>query len=112
MENTNGGCGWEAAFNPGKAVPPAGAVAGGACNGATQAGCGTGPVTGKADLFDSDPRAVNPGGLPLYRGTAVVGGIGAAGVSRPEAEFAALSAAAARFLPELPSPGQVLLDGV
>jgi uncharacterized protein GlcG (DUF336 family) len=112
IENTNRGCDLNAAFNPGKEVPPARAVGGGACNGTSPAGCGSGPVTGKADLLDSDPRAVNPGGLPLYRGTAVVGGIGVAGVAGPEAEFAALAAAAAGFLPVLPAPAQVFLNGV
>jgi uncharacterized protein GlcG (DUF336 family) len=115
IENTNRGCDLNAAFHPGKAVPPARSVAGGSCNGTSPAGCGTGPVTGKADLLDSDPRAVDPGGLPLYRGSAVVGGIGVAGASGPEAEYAAVAAVAgvaAGFLPVLPAPGQVFLNGV
>jgi uncharacterized protein GlcG (DUF336 family) len=112
IENTNRGCDLNVAFNPGKAVPPARSVAGGACKGSARAGCGSGPVTGKADAFDSDAQAVNPGGLPLYRGAAVVGGIGVAGVAAPEAEFAAFSAAAAGFLPVLAAPGQVFLNGV
>lgn len=58
-----------------------------------------GITTGKADVFDSgqdDPASVpvNPGGIPIYRGGKVVGGVGIAGV-RPElAEYAAIFDAA------------------
>ena len=114
IEQTNRGCDLGITFLPGQAVPPAGSFAGGLCKGAAHiAGCGTGPVTGKVDLFDSDPSAVNPGGLPLFRGSAVVGGIGVAGVSPAEAEFAAFTAAAgAGFLPTVAPPGVVFINGV
>jgi uncharacterized protein GlcG (DUF336 family) len=114
IEQTNRGCDLDITFLPGQAVPPAGSLAGGLCKGAAHAaGCGTGPVTGKVDLFDSDPAAVNPGGLPLFRGSAVVGGIGVAGVSPAEAEFAAFTAiAAAGFLPTVAPPGVVFINGV
>ncbi|HEY6322903.1 MAG TPA: heme-binding protein [Thermoanaerobaculia bacterium] len=97
IEETNRGCDLGITFNSkSQEVPPAGSFVPGICNAANTAGCGTGPVTGKKDLFDSDPNAVNPGGLPLFRGTAVVGGIGVAGtgLSPAEAEFAAVTAAA------------------
>ena len=114
IELTNRGCDLDIAFLPGQSVPPSGSLAGGLCKGAAHtAGCGTGPVTGKVDLFDSDPTAVNPGGLPLFRGAAVVGGIGVAGVSPAEAEFAAFTAiAAAGFLPTVAPPGVVFINGV
>jgi len=114
IELTNRGCDLDVAFLPGQAVPPAGSLAGGLCKGAAHtAGCGTGPVTGKVDLFDSDPSAVDPGGLPLFRGAAVVGGIGVAGVPPAAAEFAAFTAiAAAGFLPTVAPPGVVFINGV
>ena len=114
IEQTNRGCDLGITFLPGQAVPPAGSIAGGLCKGAAHAaGCGTGPVTGKVDLFDSDPAAVNPGGLPVFRGSAVVGGIGVAGVAPAEAEFAAFTAiATAGFLPSVAPPGVVFINGV
>jgi uncharacterized protein GlcG (DUF336 family) len=114
IENTNRGCDLGITFLANKAVPPAGSFAGGLCQGAAHtAGCGTGPVTGKVDLFDSDPAAVDPGGVPLFRGTAVVGGIGVAGVPPAAAEFAAVAAAAATgLLPALPPGAAVFIDGI
>lgn len=113
IENTNRGCDLNVTFNPGKAVPPARSLAGGTCKGTAHAGCGTGPVTGKADLFDSDERAVDPGGLPVFRGAAVVGGIGVAGLPPEQAEFAAFSAlSTGGFLPAVAAPGVVFIDGI
>jgi uncharacterized protein GlcG (DUF336 family) len=112
IENTNRGCGLGVAFLPGKAVPPAASLAGGACKGTQHAGCGSGPVTGKVDLRDSDETAVDPGGLPLYRGGAVVGGIGVAGPPGAAAEFAAFTAASGGFLPSVAAPGVVFINGV
>lgn len=80
---------------------------------------GLGVITGKADVNDSDPAAVNPGGVPLFKGGLAVGGVGvvAAGtpdVSGPISEFAAFSGAAgAGFLPsQLPAPGVVVIAGI
>jgi uncharacterized protein GlcG (DUF336 family) len=75
---------------------------------------GLGIITGKADLFDSDSTAVNPGGVPLYKDGAVVGGVGVAGVGPDVAEFAAFSGAAAGgFLPTMiAEPGVVFIDGI
>lgn len=62
---------------------------------------GTGPslgiTTGKADVRDSVPSAVNPAGFPLFKNGKVVGGVGVAGVGTAEdhflaAEFAAFKA--------------------
>ena len=65
---------------------------------------------------------VNPGGLPLYRGSRVIGGIGVAGVSPDRAEFAAAKVAtgaagtgittAIAFPAALPVPGAVFIDGL
>ncbi len=52
-----------------------------------------GITTGKKDLFDSDPGAVNPGGVPIVQNGQVVGGVGVAGVPSAHAEYAAAEAA-------------------
>ncbi len=105
IENTNRGCVIGADYAEGKAVPPARSIDG--------EHLGTGIVTGKADIFDSDPNAVNPGGVPLYKNGQVVGGIGVAGVSTDLAEYAAFMGAAAGFLPtDVPAPGVVFIDGI
>ena len=105
IENTNRGCIIGAEYAEGKAVPPARSIDG--------LSLGTGIVTGKKDVFDSDPTAVNPGGVPLYKNGHVVGGIGVAGVERDLAEYAAFMGAAAGFLPtDVPAPGVVFIDGI
>jgi uncharacterized protein GlcG (DUF336 family) len=72
-----------------------------------------GIATGKADLNDSDPNAVNPGGIPIFKNGIVVGGIGIAGAAPDVAEFAALSGVATNgFLPNPAPPGVVVIDGV
>lgn len=81
-----------------------------------------GITTGKPDVFDSgqsDPASVpvNPGGIPIYRGGKVIGGVGVAGVSPAVAEYAATiaSAGAGRgmdFSEPLGAPGAVFLDGL
>lgn len=106
IENTNRGCVIGADYAPGKAVPPARSIDG--------SSTGLGIITGKKDLFDSDATAVNPGGVPLYKGGTVVGGVGVAGVNPNVAEYAAfMGAAAAGFLPAaIPEPGVVFIDGI
>ena len=83
-----------------------------------------GITTGKVDLRDTNNGAeetINPGGIPLYRGGKLIGGVGVAGVSRDRAEFAALVAAAANgrgittaidFPQPLPVPGAIFIDGL
>jgi len=105
IENTNRGCTLSANFITGQALPPARSISG--------ATTGLGIATGKVDLNDSDPSAVNPGGVPLFRGGHVVGGIGVAGVSTDVAEYAAFAAATSNgFGPTPAAPGVVFIDGV
>src|SRR5262249_30587471 len=105
IENTNRGCPLNVTFLPGKTVDPARSISGSAL--------GLGPATGKADVFDSQQLAVNPGGVPLFRNGEVVGGVGAAGASTDIAEFAAFTGAiGAGFVPTPAAPGVVIVDGV
>jgi uncharacterized protein GlcG (DUF336 family) len=103
IENTNRGCPFNANFIPGQEVPPARSIDG------SQPGLGV--LTGKADLNDSDPSAVNPGGVPLFKQGILVGGVGVAGVDPNVAEFAAFSGEAG-FGPVVADPGVVIIDGI
>src|SRR5882762_4313695 len=85
IENSNRGCTLSTNYASGQDVPPARSISG--------ATTGLGIATGKADLVDSDPNAVNPGGVPLFRNGSLVGGIGVAGASSSVAEFAAYASA-------------------
>lgn len=82
-----------------------------------------GITTGKADVRDSgqtsggDAVPVNPGGIPIYRGGKVIGGVGIAGVPPVLAEYAATLAAAGAgrgmdFSEPLGRPGAVFIDGI
>jgi uncharacterized protein GlcG (DUF336 family) len=60
---------------------------------------------------------VNPGGIPIYRGGKVIGGVGVAGVPPGFAEYAATAAAAGAgrgmdFSEPLGKPGAVFIDGL
>ncbi len=108
-----------------------------ACNASDTRGCARGgpmldaggqPIqsvgitTGKADVRDTGQTnpftvPVNPGGIPIYRGGKVIGGVAVAGVSGPFAEYAATLAAAGAgrgmdFSEPLGSPGAVFIDGI
>jgi uncharacterized protein GlcG (DUF336 family) len=111
IENTNRGCKLSAELEKSGLLPST-AFNGGMGSG----GIGSGIITGKADKNDSDPNAVNPGGLPIFKGTVLVGGIGVAGVATDVAEFAAFTGAQAKgYSPvpnPFPSPGAVFLGGV
>jgi uncharacterized protein GlcG (DUF336 family) len=81
-----------------------------------------GITTGKTDVFDTgqtrlDDVPVDPGGIPIYRGGKLVGGVGVAGVRPQLAEFAATVAAAGSgrgldFSEPLGTPGAVFIDGI
>ena len=102
IENTNRGCGFNVTL---KLIPPARSI--------DNTTTGLGVITGKADAFDSDPTAVNPGGVPLFAGGEAVGGIGVVAARSDVAEFAAFIAAGGLPLVlSLPPPGAVLIDGI
>jgi uncharacterized protein GlcG (DUF336 family) len=108
IENTNRGCTLASSLIP--TIPPATLI-----NGTSP---GLGIATGKADVNDSDPTAVNPGGVPIFKNGQVVGGIGVTGVSSAIAEFAAFAAMQINVdgigldLSALPPPGEVVIDGI
>jgi uncharacterized protein GlcG (DUF336 family) len=122
IENTNRGCDFNAPFNPGKEVPRARALNGLPCNSSDRRGCSLGITTGKLNFFDSDPTAVNPGGIPLFKGNTAVGGVGVVG--NFPGDTAELVALAAAFAPNgtsvLPAPvfftkdlrERVFIDGI
>jgi uncharacterized protein GlcG (DUF336 family) len=125
IENTNRGCDLDVTWNLNKFLPRAWSLNGLPCNSFIDDGCGTGPVTGKnfaTDLAgnprDGNPSAVNPGGLPIFRGSKLIGGIGVAGLAPGQgnvAEFAAFSSYAADLTPfpvPLPPPQVVFIDGI
>lgn len=118
IENTNRGCDLAVTWRPGTALPAAKSVVNvGPCTASDTRGCGAGPVTGKPNNFDSAPNAVNPGGLPVYRGATLIGGVGVSGPAPGDAEYAALNAVAstpglAPTPTPLPSPGVVFIDGI
>ncbi|HEY6348540.1 MAG TPA: heme-binding protein [Candidatus Angelobacter sp.] len=105
IENTNRGCPLNATFLPGQSVSPSRSISG--------LSLGLGIITGKADVFDSDPNAVNPGGVPLFKNGHLVGGVGVAGATPEVAEFAALSGSVgAGFEAQPAAPGVVIIDGI
>ena len=114
IENTNRGCDLNATFIPGQQITPSRSTNGLPCNSADQRGCGLGIATGKADVFDSDQTAVNPGGVPIFKEGILVGGVGVTGVALDSAEFAAFAASvpSAKFGPVVPAPGVIFLDGI
>ncbi len=114
IENTNRGCDFNAVFNPGKTIVPSRSLNGLPCNALDTRGCGAGITTGKANLLDDDPNAVNPAGIPIFKDGALVGGIGVTGVDPVSAEFAAFvgSVPDDRFGVRAPEPGVVVLDGI
>ncbi|HWY47505.1 MAG TPA: heme-binding protein [Bryobacteraceae bacterium] len=103
IENTNRGCPFNTNFIPGQEAPPALSIDG------SQPGLGI--LTGKADLNDSNPGAVNPGGVPLFKQGVLVGGVGVAGVDPSVAEFAAVSGEAG-FGPVVADPGVIFINGI
>ena len=145
VENINRGCQLDvlgdAIFNTPIDRPRslAGTFLGLACRASDTSGCavagpiqgldgnpifGLGITTGKSDLLDSNngsEAAINPGGVPLFRNSQLIGGVGVAGVSYDRAEYAALLGAvtngqgittAIDFPQPLPPPGAIFIDGL
>ncbi len=120
IENTNRGCSFDVTYNPGKTIPPATLIDG------TSPGLGI--ITGKANVYDSDPFAVNPGGVPIFENGILVGGIGVvaydASANPPTdnydaAEYAAfvgstvnISGDSNVFGPMPAPPGVVIINGI
>ena len=106
IENTNRGCPFNTNYLPGQSLPPARSIDGSAP--------GLGIITGKADVFDSDPNAVNGGGVPLFKKGHLAGGVGVAGASNNDVdEFAAFSGlAGSGLLPNVAPPGVVIIGGI
>ena len=108
IENTNRGCTLATNFLPGQTINPSTALSG-------APGSGLGILTGKSKLDDSDPNALNPGGVPIFHNGIVVGGIGVAGVPHDVAEYAAFTASESNGfgIPNpLPAPGAVFIGGL
>jgi uncharacterized protein GlcG (DUF336 family) len=105
IENTNRGCPFNTNYLPGQALPPARSI-----DGSTT---GTGIVTGKANVFDSDPNAVNGGGVPIFKNGHMAGGVGVAGASNDVDEYAAFNGIAGTGLVPNPAPpGVVIIGGI
>src|ERR1700682_4676371 len=110
IENTNRGCILVNDATYMSKVPPSLALGG---------GFGLGIMTGKADVMDSDPNAVNPGGVPIFYKNVVVGGVGVVTSSNNlnVAEFAAFAGSTtARTVPTdtfgpTPAPPAVVFIG-
>lgn len=104
IENTNRGCGFDVTYLPGQSLPVPMALSGGPSPGI---------VTGKPDAMDSNNLAVNPGGVPIFKGGEVAGGIGVAGADASTDEYAAVAGTLANgFAPNVPYPGVVVVGGV
>jgi uncharacterized protein GlcG (DUF336 family) len=105
IENTNRGCSFNTSYLTGQALPPSTSI-----DGTTT---GTGIVTGKADFFDSNPNAVNPGGVPIFKNGKLAGGVGVSGANLDVDEYAAFSAiVGAGLVPNPAPPGVVIIGGI
>ena len=111
IENTNRGCGFNATYIPGQSLPVPTLFH-------DKTAPGLGILTGKADLLDSDPDAVNPGGLPIFKNNRVAGGIGVvapAGTANygGVVEYAAVvGTIGIGYTPIVPYPGAVVVNGI
>ena len=123
IENTNRGCPFNQALSPGVPLTPYNVTLALGVNlprstSIDGTGPGLGITTGKADVYDSQQNAVNPGGVPLYKNNIEVGGIGVVAptgpMSGPVAEYAALNGASTPGVVKIyaPPPGIVLAGGV
>lgn len=123
IENTNRGCGFNVTYLPGQSLPVPTLLH-------NSSAPGLGILTGKGNLLDSDPTAVNPGGVPIFVNDGVsdrlAGGIGVvAPASTPNynavVEYAAVAGTLLNpnasipnttFAPIVPYPGAVVVNGI
>jgi uncharacterized protein GlcG (DUF336 family) len=112
IENTNRGCTLVNDPVYESKVPPSLALGG---------GFGLGIITGKKDLLDSDPNAVNPGGVPIFYQNVVLGGVGVvtSSTNLNVAEYAAFAGATTQrggagnnFGPTPAPPAVVFIGGI
>src|SRR5208282_4306405 len=112
IENTNRGCTLVDTVAFQSQIPPSLALGG---------GFGPGVMTGKADAMDSNPLAVNPGGVPIFYQNVVVGGIGVVTSSSnlSLAEYTAFAGSTTQrtgpgdsFGPTPAAPGVVFIGGI
>ncbi len=111
IENTNRGCGFNTTYLIGQSLPVPTLLH-------NSNAPGLGILTGKANLLDSDPNAVNPGGVPIFKNNRVAGGIGV--VADPSTanyngvvEYAAVAGTIGQgFAPIVPPPGAVVVNGI
>jgi uncharacterized protein GlcG (DUF336 family) len=112
IENTNRGCTLVNTVAFQSQIPPSLALNG---------GFGPGVLTGKANVTDSNPLAVNPGGVPIFYQNVVVGGIGVVTSSSDinVAEYAAFVGSTTQrtgssgvFGPTPAAPGVVFIGGI
>jgi uncharacterized protein GlcG (DUF336 family) len=108
IENTNRGCSFNSTLVPGTDVALSTMIDGSIP--------GLAVITGKADTNDSDPLAVNPGGVPIFKNATLVGGIGVVADSPAVAEYAAFVGSLADGFDgiglSVPPPGVVFIDGI
>lgn len=114
IETTNRGCTLATALSP--TVPPSTTI--------SEASPGYGITTGKADVSDTQPAAVNPGGVPIFKNGQEVGGIGVVSADPDTSEYVAFVAAAMAAMggpnaatdgvgfPTFPAPGIVSIAGI
>jgi len=112
IENTNRGCSLVSGAVFQGQIPPSLSLGG---------GFGPGVMTGKADAMDSNPLAVNPGGVPIFYQNVVVGGIGVVTSSSnlSLAEYTAFAGSTTQrtgpgdsFGPTPAAPGVVFIGGI
>ncbi|MGC1615306.1 MAG: heme-binding protein [Candidatus Acidiferrum sp.] len=112
IENTNRGCTLVSGAAFQSQIPPSLALGG---------GFGPGVITGKTDAMDSDPLAVNPGGVPIFYQNVVLGGVGVvtSSIDLNLAEYAAFVGSTTQrtgpsdtFGPTPAAPGTVSISGV
>ncbi len=104
IEESNRGCNFHVTYLPGQSLPVLSSLHG---------GYGLGIVTGKPDAMDSNNLAVNPGGVPIFKGGQLAGAIGVAGADMNTDEYAAYAGTFLNgYTLNVPAPGVVVVGGI